>query len=1579
MRDDVSQLDEISMSDREIYYTPEVQIWLSDKTVKKHYRKKLFNTIDKLVEDIKEAKRPRVGKIKIIEKCQVPIFYLRLSNAGKTQRLLFDYKFDPRADGGVKKVKIWLLAIANKKDVQTKLARSADHKVHSTSLSRLDWFPEGDEEGRDLSDITSKELLEYKERCKARFENLSKDQKKNGWTETVFKDRIKRAATWHLRFPAGGVNLDDEDYDLPKTLRLQGHQQELFKNRNRYFLLEGVAGTGKTTILVYKFVSDVKLMFRKDLDVENEAVFITLNDILRDEIRDLISVFFTPKQQEIVEKCIISYHDFLHKYIPQSDIKKFEDKDRLTREKFREIIDDSKMDKDLIWEEYRGLLRGYNLHSDEWIISSSEYENEGKKRGRVTKEQRKRVYELIYNSRDELENKLWDHVDLDRRLLSQINDKPSIRKLRLLYVDEVQDFTAADIDLMLLMVNQSAGVERIAMAGDLSQSVYPSSFTWPSLSELIFKRHGVKAQKGSVLKENYRSTPYLVDAANIILEEQGQYDVLNSSPSLQRPFSGENTGEPVLVMMKDNENDLMDEMIKKGLPNAFCLLLVRDDSQKTQIINYYNSKNTEETPTEELIPFIETISEYKGAEMKSILLWQPTKGTDSLLDRISDEKRGEYVKENDETVKNSILFELRHLFVGITRARYLLGILTTESNYLRKKCENKVFSLVEENIFEKLGFFFEGNLTQEDHLEQARNFSRAKKYSMAAQSYRNAGREHEFHYHMALFHQKEGKLDKAVLRFDDAIKSPGMYSEKSKENIGKISDEAIEQGKKNKTRGIKSKVLINAGKYLDDEKLAFLEAEISYEEENFVRAAILYHKANRDNDFSNCVARVDVNEKLNIAFQTQVAELARNSITEILSGKKNFIIDCLLGTDKGEKIIENILTNFEDSEFKKSVLSYYQNNPDFILAKSIANTIKNQRQRKKRLSQIAILEIDILLKHIDDASDEGRKEYEYKIVSLFNDLDNPASMLKYIEDIEWKHQEEDYLLTQYHKSHSKTEDFVLYLMHLIKQEKRSTLVTEVSVEIAEKFRNSGKKNRRNPSLVVRELQNQEKFANLIPDHKGCLEYLLKMKDSEIIQEIYKTSILIKILQNEDILSLKTQIDNALTDSRITNSLRNFLILVTNLILGINIDKQKFGTVTIYKNVLKLLTNVVQQGSTDTMMLLALVPDLWHDEECLETMSNDIKSHTDKIKFNEETMSNRRKKMSYAETFFSVNGNTPRGYIDLPTKFRISDPIFVKSLYNGLKTKGYIEGTRLTKIPLINLSKIYSKISSEDKWILKKLREKKFSILMEHYDKSVIENNSKFRKDFAYFKHEEFGKKRFLIDYDEETTKTEVLDERHTTTDEKIITEITIGEIEEIHSDFDLEMNEEIESKAPEKTENIEILNQDSNVETSESEENDEKIEDLEELLDLSVEVSNVREEVLISNDLYVELAGTENWKKGLFNPVIKEYVSELLSKVNSALEKTQTIRTIVRELAMVESSDNFPNHFKALLSIRLFEYKGFKDEDGNIERTYGKELHRNMLKEMFDSGKSEIRTMDREEYPRYAPTILTSTVDFYSD
>ena len=74
----------------------------------------------------------------IIEKCQVPIFYLRLSNAGKTQRLLFDYKYTEGADGKVKFVYIWLLAIANKKDIQSSLPDQLITK--STPHHFQDWI-----------------------------------------------------------------------------------------------------------------------------------------------------------------------------------------------------------------------------------------------------------------------------------------------------------------------------------------------------------------------------------------------------------------------------------------------------------------------------------------------------------------------------------------------------------------------------------------------------------------------------------------------------------------------------------------------------------------------------------------------------------------------------------------------------------------------------------------------------------------------------------------------------------------------------------------------------------------------------------------------------------------------------------------------------------------------------------------------------------------------------------------------------------------------------------------------------------------------------------------------------------------------------------------------------------------------------------------------------------------------------------------------------------------------------------------------------------------------------------------------
>ena len=801
--------------------------------------------------------------------------------------------------------------------------------------------------------------------------------------------------------------------------------------------------------------------------------------------------------------------------------------------------------------------------------------------------------------------------------------------------------------------------------------------------------------------------------------------------------------------------------------------------------------------------------------------------------------------------------------------------------------------------------------------------------------------------------------------------------EKSKKAIADISDDAIEQANINQTRGIKSKVLINAGKYLDGEKLAYLRAEIFFEEENFNKAALLYHKANRTENFEDCVRRINDKQKLNLAFHTLEDKLARDAIIGILGTKKHRVIDLVLGTEKGVKICKTILASFEETDFKNSVENYYKNNPDFVYSKSIANTIKNEKDKRKRIEEITTKELNQLLSvHENDNS----LELEEKIASLLDNLENPISKIKIIKDTEWKHLKENDLLLKYHKKNSNVKEFVLHLMDLINDQKNNqTVISRTSVEIAEKIRQSGKKSKTNIANVVKELQNKDSFTKKIPPEKRCIEVLLANQESQVICEIYKTAILIKILGNKDIGGLKKLMDDAQSEQNISQDLSNFFTLATNLIIGININKNKFRSATVYKNVLKLLSRVVNQGSLDTMMLYSLIPQRWNDSDEKSEMNKDIKTYTKNIKLNEDNQKDRNKKTLYAETFFSIENNEPFDYQKLPQSFRTSEFVFALSILEKMDHKGEIKWIDFHTIPLINLSKIYSKISQTDKWILKKLREKKFSILMELYDKSVIPNNREFKQNFAYLKCEEFESRDFLIDYEEtENIKPDLEDNEITNTDEKIITQLALDEIGEIQGELLSEVGEENSSITSEIEEPIASNVDEINELPQSDEEMDTEVDDLDEILDLSVEVSTIQDEVLISEDMYITLSEEEEWKK-LFNPIIKRFLDEIIHKSDSSIEKAQTVRTLVKDIAMIEPSEKFPNHFKALLSIRLFDYRGFQDSDGNIEKTFGKELHRNMLKEMFDAGKSDLRSIDRSEYPIYAQIILISNVDFYAN
>ena len=78
-------------------------------------------------------------------------------------------------------------------------------------------------------------------------------------------------------------------------------------------------------------------------------------------------------------------------------------------------------------------------------------------------------------------------------------------------------------------------------------------------------------------------------------------------------------------------------------------MLVRDEDTK----EYLKSRITNHAN-------IITISEFKGLERNSILLWHPSSGSDAILDKREDPKRGEFEKERSiQTVQrclNSVMF-----------------------------------------------------------------------------------------------------------------------------------------------------------------------------------------------------------------------------------------------------------------------------------------------------------------------------------------------------------------------------------------------------------------------------------------------------------------------------------------------------------------------------------------------------------------------------------------------------------------------------------------------------------------------------------------------------------------------------------------------------------------------------------------------------------------------------------------------------------------------------------------------------------------------------------------------------------
>ena len=141
---------------------------------------------------------------------------------------------------------------------------------------------------------------------------------------------------------------------------------------------------------------------------------------LKIQIMKSLRYFFDEDEMKLVSKSVKSVSQAIKELIGELH-SNFDELKRLTRKKFKKILAGNKIDTDLFWEEYRGILRGYNLNGEKRILEKDVYLEElGRRRGKIDYSQREEFYSIASDlekslSRDEqLDPKKggWDDLDL---------------------------------------------------------------------------------------------------------------------------------------------------------------------------------------------------------------------------------------------------------------------------------------------------------------------------------------------------------------------------------------------------------------------------------------------------------------------------------------------------------------------------------------------------------------------------------------------------------------------------------------------------------------------------------------------------------------------------------------------------------------------------------------------------------------------------------------------------------------------------------------------------------------------------------------------------------------------------------------------------------------------------------------------------------------------------------------------------------------------------------------------------------------------------------------------------------------
>ena len=442
-------------------------------------------------------------------------------------------------------------------------------------------------------------------------------------------------------------------------------------------LIRGVAGSGKTTIALYraKYLSENYL----DMFTANKILVLTYNSTLvafmREQARELglegveISTFHRwagnyLKRREIPINKVLRSGDEERKTILRKACnevrRRFQNHSILSRNPFF-------FGKEIQW------MKGSRILDLETYLSA---ERQGRG-GRLNAEDRKIVFAVFEQYKHEMQWKGWsDYEDFALLALDSLEDDDSFEPYTHIVVDETQDLSKAELTVITKLVNPQTN--SITLLVDVAQKIYDTSFTWKGVGI------NIKEERSHTLNKNFRTTVEIAEAAYTLLEKDT--DFVQNSEDYVKPeqINKDQHGcYPIYRRFGSLEEgtDYVIEEIKRLKEQKTCelseMVILHPTQKSLRVIQ--ERLNVHQIPNHILTPLLlkHEAEEVKLCTMHSI------KGLEARVVFILgvDEGKLPFVAPNDIAEK---VTQRKLLYVGMTRAKEWLYLISgrNPSRYL---------------------------------------------------------------------------------------------------------------------------------------------------------------------------------------------------------------------------------------------------------------------------------------------------------------------------------------------------------------------------------------------------------------------------------------------------------------------------------------------------------------------------------------------------------------------------------------------------------------------------------------------------------------------------------------------------------------------------------------------------------------------------------------------------------------------------------------------------------------------------------------------------------------------------------